>query len=271
MKFLVLGGNGRLGSAILHLLNLSEHEILASFKTVLEPRNLKFDLEKDDFHSLPVGPGVAFICIGISNTHQINNDLSHSYFINVTQTLKLIQSLTDKNWRCIYFSSDVVGQSVLTNDSSPSNFYQHYFLQKFIVESNILEISSEKIQIVRLSKIVFNDLQSVSSILKNTKSRLRDNHFVSFVSFPFIYKSLHQIINSNHRLNFICGSEYFSYYHWAQLFKSQGFLDSEYQPYSASTESVFKKIEISGLKDVKIYSENIGYLFEFIKANFSGH
>lgn len=270
MKYLILGGSGRLGSGIKAFFRNLDKEVLVSVRRVetAELNAFEFDIEKENFESLPLGPGLAFVCIGITSISEINNNLSRSYFINVCQTLKLINALIEKKWQVVYFSSDVVNQNDASGVTGIPDFYKNYFLQKSIIESNLNNVNFDQAIVVRLSKIIFENLQDLKNIFNPKIKVLRDNHFVSFVSLPFICSSILKIAESNNKFNYICGNKYYSYYQLAKELELHGILPKyHYTPITAETSQVFKDINFNQLEGIKLYKETKESLFAYIKRH----
>lgn len=240
MQILVIGKDGKLGKQLFKHFEQSDIRVIGTTRKALEAQ-IHLDLNVGDFSQLPDGPGVAFICAGVTNLSEINSRVTDAYFINVYQTSRLIKFLLRKRWKVVYFSSDAVYQ-IPDFDSVYSGVYFDYALQKLSVEKAIKD--NINVKIVRLSKIMFDDLEVISNFTKSQNISVRSNHYVSFVSISYVLDQIDFVLKSSKRLFSLRGESYFSYAEFlSQLQIRKIYSFSEMRVIRADPEDVFHHVD----------------------------
>ena len=268
VNILIVGSEGRVGSRLFRDFSKHKFNLMFTSHHLQTKDSIFLDLNEPNFKNIPSGPGTAIICAGITRLQTINDNLAHSYFINVCQTLKLTNSLIQKNWKIVYLSSDAVFQMETYGLDSVSVLYKNYTLQKYIVESTLLSEFTNQIKIVRLSKVLFENLELFRGAESSNKNLLRKNHFVSPTSIAHVVLSLKEILKSDNCLSFICGDRYTSYYDFLYELKQECNLQlPEYKGYYANEDEVFRFVDLDSLKGIKVYPESRSDLMSFITSN----
>ena len=268
VNVLIVGGNGKIGERLYKEFSKNDFKLMRTSHYTKFTDSIYLDLNQPSFENIPKGPGTAIICIGISNIQKINDHLAYSYFINVTQTIKLINTLIRKGWRVVYLSSDVVFQMGVLGLNSVSTFYKNYTLQKYMVESTLSLDFGDQIKIVRLSKVVFENLGLIREIEFSHRNLLRKNHFVSPTSIDHVLLSLKRILESNSNLSLVCGAKYTSYFDFVRnLDNDCNIALPKYTGYYANNDEVFQFVNIDALDGVDIYAEPRSELLSFITCN----
>lgn len=287
MRYCILGATGYIGNYLYRRMKEDSINVIGSSRSPLS-FYFTFDVLKGD--NCPKefleyqGAKVVIICFAQAKIDLCKTDYDHSYQINVTGTLKLIEKLKNNGCKVIVFSSDNVfgdnrGDYTEQDEVSPIN---HYGAMKAELETKIQQHDPETL-ILRLPKVVGIE-SDPSNLLTGYLSNLskpgpdyaiKDSK-MSIVSLEDIY----QIIRSSCELNLdglyqLCYEKNYSRADLANIFYSM--IGAKKQVTEKSLDDFHFKDNrpvIMNMKNDKI-KDATGHLFEsyekvvhqFIKIN----
>lgn len=157
-RSLIIGGDSTLGSAIADYLFASGEDFIITTRRIdhISPSRIFLDLNYDVSHwRVPSGITIAYFCAAITSLEKCYQDPTVTKQVNVINTLRLIEKLTQKNIFVIFPSTNLVFDGSIplrkTDDEvCPKTEYGH---QKAIVENNLMHFK-ELVSVVRLTKVI---------------------------------------------------------------------------------------------------------------------
>lgn len=182
--FLIIGGTSTIGRAVAKKCISENHPVVltcrgdaAKCPPVGSPPIIELDLcTFSESWTPPAGVGVALICAGITQTHYCRTHPTASREVNVSQTFKLCQLLAHAGIHVVVLSTNQVfdGSRPHVERHAPTNPQTEYGKQKAELESAVSSAFPEACSIVRLTKVVHQEL----SILKNWKNALQRDEVI---------------------------------------------------------------------------------------------
>ncbi len=178
MKFLIVGVNSLLGSALGQALSNAGHSIIGTERITSGKNNhLQFDLSSssDAWPDWPENIDSAFIAAAVTSQENCTNDPKYAQFINVTQTLLLIEQLRCQGVHIVYPSTNLVlpctePQQSIDTEYGPIGSYGE---SKAEVEQAVHPCKD--VTIARLPKI----LDKSGGILRNWSRQLKNSEQIS--------------------------------------------------------------------------------------------
>lgn len=160
MQYLVLGATGYIGSYLYHNLFDNCFHVIGTSRKERDDKLLFYDIQNGSIENLlrqldDKEDKTAIICIAESNIDRCYEYYSRAYDVNVIKTKMLIQKLSEKGFRIIYFSSDNVfdGRTGNYTEESLTCPINKYGTMKAEMERYILDNVSEAC-VLRISKVV---------------------------------------------------------------------------------------------------------------------
>lgn len=160
MQYFIMGATGYIGSYLFQAFQKDGAFVIGTSRKYSDKDNMVFyDIEKDTINNIRTDTyedkKIAIVCIGETNIDKCYTDYEKAYNINVIKTQKLIQELSDKNFRIIYFSSDCVfdGRKGGYTEESQTNALNKYGMMKVELEHYLLDEIPDAC-ILRIPKIV---------------------------------------------------------------------------------------------------------------------
>ncbi len=227
-RYLIIGGDGTIGSHLCRLLNKLKKPFLYTSRRPTNKKNanniLYLDLSKDISNwQPPENIKTAFFCAGITSMEFCENNIDVSRTINVINTIKIIQKLSNKNIPVIFLSSNQVFNGVYPypDENTLTSPRTVYGCQKKEVE-NFIKKSGKNNFIVRITKVIHNNYglfnKWISSLRKGIPISAFSDYLFSPVPISIVGNILINIANSNkNRVWHISGNKDISYYDAATL------------------------------------------------------
>lgn len=211
MQYLVLGANGYIGSYIYWQLKKDGFNVIGTSRRIgANDQLLLFDIQKNTIDSVTAGvkgdKKTAIICIAESNIDKCYEKYDYAYQINVVETKKLIDSLAEKGFQIVFFSSDSVfdGVNGCYTEESPTNPINKYGMMKAEMEQYLLE-NLPQVCIMRISKVV-SALRWKQNVFAEWENKINDGKIrcisgnrLSFVSVYDIYQACRLAAEKNLR------------------------------------------------------------------------
>jgi dTDP-4-dehydrorhamnose reductase len=187
--------------------------------TYLDLKNPNFKLINKKFDSV-------IICAAVTNILQCEKSPKESKKINVDNTIKLIDYVTENDSFVVFLSSNAVFDGAKsfykhTDITSPKTLYGQY---KKIVEDYI-ENNTNNACILRLTKVISKNTPFIKhweqQLSKGIDIYAFNNKFLSAVSIESVISAIHILINSKKNGIFhLGGKEEISYFNFAQSYFS---------------------------------------------------
>lgn len=201
VKYLVLGGDGLIGSHLVKKLRSFGLNVVATTRRVSEQSatsiylDFSSDLSSWDY---PANIKIAFLCAGITSMASCEKEPQISQLVNVTNTLVLAKKLYTSGTRIIFLSSNAVFDGTIAYQEedgkcSPSTEYGR---QKVSVEKELTALSggSGSIAVIRLSKVLTARSGIAAEFIKRFNigetCQALDDIRISPVSIPYVLKTL---------------------------------------------------------------------------------
>jgi dTDP-4-dehydrorhamnose reductase len=169
---LIIGGDGLIGQSLKTFYNQNSYPYIASSRRKTRESNTIFlDLKRPETWSIPDNIKCAVICGAITGMADCKQKKDDAYLINVVNTVKLIEKLTNQGIFVSFLSSNQVfdGEVALCQDSHPLNPKNEYGKQKSETE-NLISDFSPLVSIIRLTKVVHVGLNIFNSWAKKLKN-----------------------------------------------------------------------------------------------------
>jgi dTDP-4-dehydrorhamnose reductase len=172
--FLIVGANSEIGSATARLIEARGGNVWSTTRRPSSnPREIKLDFDEPiEGFQVPDGVSSACIFVAIARLAACAADPKASAFINVTQTLALVDWLAAKGIYTLFLSTNQVfdGESAHVSVDAPVSPHSEYGRQKAETERLLRArmAAGASIGILRLGKVVFPGL----ALLSNWKERL---------------------------------------------------------------------------------------------------
>jgi dTDP-4-dehydrorhamnose reductase len=157
-KYLIIGGDGKLGSflgSLLKEMGLPTRATTRRQLPVPQPEEIFLDLgDRTGWSNLPLA-GTAFICAGITSVEQCEADPEGTRLVNVKQTADLASFLSDRGCHPVLVSTNRVydGHFAAVTSATKTCPTTEYGRQKADVENRILALPGGAV--LRVSKIMF--------------------------------------------------------------------------------------------------------------------
>lgn len=184
MNILIIGGESMIGKHLrekLNFLNIFNYSSIRNKNQKFSTNFFQIDLA--DFHENWKVPLINWdwivMCAGISTIKECEDNPGKSRFINVEQSIILLQKLVSKGSCILFFSTSLVfGRNIdfPSIDDTPNPICE-YAKQKLEVENYLINNFKNKFIILRLSKV----LDSNFELINNWISNLKENHLI----YPF--------------------------------------------------------------------------------------
>jgi len=226
MKWLIVGGTGLIGRSLFNQLYRSKEAVI---KTSHDKVNLCSDtlhLNLVNFNQLQykrIDFDIAVICAGISNIYQCEKNPIDTYFINVEQTYRLIESLINSGLHVIYLSSSAVfdGEKSLPKELSLKSPTCEYGKQKAILEDRLLKEFHKKISIIRLTKVLSQENWLIAELKKcralGNEIKLFNDYYFSPISIDYTVSGIIEIGKNKYQDIFhLSHNQEFSYYSFGE-------------------------------------------------------
>lgn len=161
MNILIIGASGYIGKELYSQCKENSYNVIGTCHSKQEKQDLYFYNvgesidEIDSLWSYKLCNKVAIICAAQSNISQCKSNYDESYQINVTNMIKLIEQLKEKQYKIIFCSTDnvydgVKGHYSETDDVNPVN---EYGKMKAEIEKYLMQKYKDSC-IVRISKVI---------------------------------------------------------------------------------------------------------------------
>lgn len=149
----VLGGSGLIGSEIINYFSTLGYCTVGTFSQKEASGLVRYDLQ-ESYNGVFDGCKVVIISASINNIDKCFDNPALSHFVNVTQTIALIDTLARQGTKIVFLSTDQVFDGVYGGYSEqstvcPANLYGE---QKYLVEKHLLEKYPDNCIVARLSK-----------------------------------------------------------------------------------------------------------------------
>ena len=221
IKFLVIGGDGLIGSSVVQFLkNASESVISTTRKKIINCSDRKYLDLKDDLSSwnLNHSVDVAVFCSGMTKVDHCENDKSTSRIVNVANVCRLAGMLADRGARIIFLSSNAVfdGSKEYPSHEDAVSPITEYGRQKVEVEKQLIEEYPSRVTILRLTKVLgarnplFDDW---SRALKRGDSiQPFSDMYIAPISVSFVIAVIRLVVDRNVKgILHLSGNKDFSY------------------------------------------------------------
>lgn len=201
MKTLIVGATGFIGSALVSTFT-SKDNLLLSSRDQDDDRYIYLDLYNGNFdHLVNLNFDLAIICASVTSFKKCEDYPSDSYLINVTNTIKLIRLLAEKDVFTVWLSSSSVFDGftdleVETSISSPTTVYGYIKSETESLIKNDFNLNS-KVAIVRLTKVLDINYGFFSDVLMKLSNKMNieayDDILFSPISLSYTCSSLLKI------------------------------------------------------------------------------
>jgi dTDP-4-dehydrorhamnose reductase len=184
MVFLIVGANSEIGSATVRLVEARGGTVWSTTRRPSgDPREIRLDFHEPIEHfSVPEGVDCACICVAVARLAACANEPRASAFVNITQTVALVDLLAAKGIYTLFLSTNQVfdGESPHVPVAAPVSPQSEYGRQKAETESLLHARMTEgaPIGILRLAKVVSPGMQ----LLSNWKKQLSAGRAISAFS-----------------------------------------------------------------------------------------
>ena len=159
IRFLVIGGDGLVGSSLVQFLKNANESVISTTKnkSLVFPDCIYLDL-KDDLNNWNLNHSVDVVvfCSGITKVDYCESDKSTSRIVNVVSVFRLATILADKGARIIFLSSNAVfdGSKEFPSHEDVVSPITEYGRQKVEVEKHLIEKYPSLVTILRLTKVL---------------------------------------------------------------------------------------------------------------------
>lgn len=161
LKALVVGGDSLIGNRLTWQLGKRGLEVSRTSRRIDELENkIYFDLAAEEGISglLAFKPDIALICVAATNISRCENDPVGTRQLNVTATVRLVQSLMAKGIFVVFLSSNTIfdGNKAWPDENEAYLPVNEYGKQKAEAEGKLLALplADRQLAIVRLSKVL---------------------------------------------------------------------------------------------------------------------
>ena len=171
-KYLIAGGDSLIGTHLARRL-AGKSVVASTTRRTGHPERIFLDLMTGDTDAAcTTKSDVAFVCAAMTSIRSCEADPLTSRKINVTETARLVERLVGEGCFVVFLSSNTVfdGNTPFPDEDAPCSPTTEYGRQKREAEEQILGKASERVAIVRLSKVVAPE----SGIAADFMRRLRD-------------------------------------------------------------------------------------------------
>lgn len=190
IDILIIGGESIIGEALAKRYKEEKAEVWITTRNIekINTRCLFFDLRHNfPEQKLPEGSiKVAFICAAITSISQCNAEPEKSRLVNVENTVSVIKQLLERGTFTVFLSTSAVfdGELPFSKINEPTKPRTIYGQQKAETEASLLAIGSDRLAIVRLSKVIYPNMPLVISWINNLKSGTLIRSFSDMVIAP---------------------------------------------------------------------------------------
>lgn len=209
MNILIVGGDSMIGKHLrekLKFLNINYYASTKDNKQNLKANFLHINLANfNENWAVPmINWDWIIMCAGISTIKDCEDNPDWSRFINVNQSIALLEKLVSKGSSIFFFSTSLVfdKNNEFPNLHNTPNPICEYAKQKYEVENYLINNFKNNYIVLRLSKV----LDSNSKLINNWISNLKDNQMIYPFKDSYIYPVfidnlidliIHLIYNSN--------------------------------------------------------------------------
>jgi len=156
-RFLVIGGDGLIGRALMRHLSGRGQEVLATTRRPdhVSPARPLLDLSCDASNwRPPPNCSVAFLCAAITSQEECLRDPAGTEQVNVTRTLELARCLFEAGIFVVFLSTNLVfdGANPMSKTSDAPRPQTEYGRQKALTEQSLLALGG-RVAVVRLTKV----------------------------------------------------------------------------------------------------------------------
>jgi len=217
-------GDGIIGCALAKLLRSKGEPFVITSRNIDRATSTCFlDLKDLSSFSIPKGIKTAYICAGVSLKSNCEENLSTSRIINVTNTMELAKSLSNKNIFVVFLSSAEVfsGRKPKYDINDLPNPESAYGKLKVETECALKKLE-KNFSVIRLTKV----LDRKSGIASMWIKRLQDNQpinafndiYISPVSLKYATEFIYSVGDSqNPGIYHLSGDKDYSYYDIAKM------------------------------------------------------
>ena len=178
MHMLVIGGDSLIGGAVIRALRARNYRVtMTTRRTTHDNAQIFFDLAATERPAWPKDIDAAFIAVGITAQAACENDPAQAYFMNVTQTARLVRDLQAHGIHSVYPSTNLVlpCDTPMQGVDTPRAPFGVYGRCKAEIE--VLFEHDKGVAIARLPKI----LDRHGGILQDWRERIaRGEHITAF-------------------------------------------------------------------------------------------
>jgi dTDP-4-dehydrorhamnose reductase len=200
MSWLIVGGDGRIGSALFRVWSLEErvvHSTTREKTSVSDTRPyLDLGVDRSDFHLGLYDRAV--LCIGESRIQYCESRPTETRLINVERTVQLARALSRAGCYVLFLSSSQVFDGKTRSNSvwKAPNPTTEYGRQKFEAEKGIDQLKNSGI--LRLTKVLDPDIELVKSWRESLDSGRAiypfSNVFVAPISMGKVVKRVTELL-----------------------------------------------------------------------------
>jgi dTDP-4-dehydrorhamnose reductase len=200
-RFLVVGGDGLIGRALMRHLSGRQQEVLATTRRLdhVSPARPLLDLATDVTNWRPPSNcSVAFFCAAVTSQEKCRADPAGTKQVNVVRTSELARRLFDAGVFVVFLSTNLVfdGANPMAKTSDAPNPRTEYGRQKALAEQALLATGGQ-VAVVRLTKVFHGGmplLQKWSDALRKGETIFPLNDLLcSPVSLDFVLHALNRI------------------------------------------------------------------------------
>jgi dTDP-4-dehydrorhamnose reductase len=251
-KYLIIGSDGLIGSALLAHLHNQKNNVTATTRRIESANNkIHYDLSQPKPHIFQDYTH-AFICAGITNINACEADPAGTSAINIDATIQLAKELLYTGCRVIFISSNTVfdGSIQNPNENTAYQYSTEYGRQKAETEQQLLSLNNNT-AIVRISKVISNNTPTVAKIIANIKAgqhcEVFNDLLFSPITIGYLCKNLIKIATSkNTGIFHLSGTHDISYADFAFHIAKKTNTSTEFI-HSIPANSVFFKPKYAGL------------------------
>ena len=190
MNILIVGGDSMIGKHLgekLKFLNINYYASTKDNKQNLKANFLHINLANfnENWEVPMINWDWIIMCAGISTIKDCEDNPEWSRFINVNQSIALLEKLVSKGSSIFFFSTSLVfdKNNEFPNLHNTPNPICEYAKQKYEVENYLINNFKNNYIVLRLSKV----LDSNSKLINNWISNLKDNQMIPLLLiFPFL-------------------------------------------------------------------------------------
>ncbi len=287
MKWLIIGGEGLLGSALIKELIKNKEKVIGTYhKTPIlaECNTHKIDINNKKINRLIIKekPDVIINCVAITNVDYCETHKEEAFKINTTAVKDIIKSAEEINSKFIQISTTFVyeeGNNVTEESiTKPINYYAKTKLEadKLVINSNL------KWLIIRTDQLFSwkpNSKGFVNYVINKLRKGKEFNIFEDFYNQPTYVPYLAEtiiklVINDNQGIFNVTGNNFLNRYEWSLMIAEIMGYDKELIKPIKSDNLPAKRpkinVSLNKIKNLGIKSLSINESLMIIKKELNG-